>query len=110
MLQKPDFADWAPKERISSAFDRLNERMLAAYNRCGGGPNEIDNDEDEPSKGKKLAGFQKRLPLYELNSVSLTSLLVLKKVASRQSNSASKIRRTRCLCSQNELLLSYKSL
>ena len=47
--------------------------MLAAYNRCGGGPNGTDDDEDEPSKGKKLAGFQKRLPLYELNSVSFTS-------------------------------------
>ena len=59
LLQKPDFADWTPKERISSAFDRLNERMLAAYNRCGGGPNGTDDDEDKPSKGKKLAGFQK---------------------------------------------------
>ena len=56
VLQKPDFADWAPKERISSAFDRLNERMLAAYNRCGGGPNGTDDDVDEPSKGIKLEG------------------------------------------------------
>ena len=57
VLQKPDFADWAPKERISSAFDRLNGSMLAAYNRCGGGPNGTDDDEDEPSKGFSLIGF-----------------------------------------------------
>ena len=52
VLQRADFADWAPKERISSAFDKLNEKMLSAYNRCGGGPNGTDDDEDELSKGK----------------------------------------------------------
>ena len=46
-----DFSGWAAQNRISSNFDRINEKMLAAYNRCGGGPNGIDNDEDEPSKG-----------------------------------------------------------
>ena len=60
VLQLPDFADWTPKERISSAFDRLNERMLATYNRCGGGPNGTDDDEDEPSKGKKLEVFKNK--------------------------------------------------
>ena len=50
-LLQSDFSDWAAKDRISSNFDRINEKMLAAYNRCGGGPNGIDNDEDEPSKG-----------------------------------------------------------
>ena len=50
-LLQSDFSDWAAKDRISSNFDRLNSKMLAAYNRCGGGSNGIDNDEDEPSKG-----------------------------------------------------------
>ena len=52
VMQRADFADWAPKERISSSFDKLNEKMLAAYNRCGGGQNGTDDDEDELSKGK----------------------------------------------------------
>ena len=50
-LLQSDFSDWAAKDRISSNFDRLNEKMLVAYNRCGGGPNGTDDDEDEPSKG-----------------------------------------------------------
>ena len=50
-LLQGDFADWAAKDRVSSNFDKLNQKMLGAYNRCGGGSNETDNDEDEPSKG-----------------------------------------------------------
>ena len=50
-LLQSDFSGWAAQNRISANFDRINEKMLAAYNRCGGGPNGIDNDEDEPSKG-----------------------------------------------------------
>jgi len=42
---------FSAKNRISANFDRINEKMLVAYNRCGGGPNGIDDDEDEPSKG-----------------------------------------------------------
>ena len=53
-LLQSDFSSWAGKDRISSNFDRLNEKMFDAYNRCGGGPNGTDDDEDEPSKGKKI--------------------------------------------------------
>ena len=53
-LLQSEFSAWAAKDRISSNFDKLNEKMLDAYNRCGGGPNGTDNDEDEPSKGISL--------------------------------------------------------
>ena len=61
-LLQSDFSDWAAKDRLSSNFDRLNEKMLAAYNRCGGGPNGTDDDEDEPSKGK-LFYLQRETPI-----------------------------------------------
>ena len=32
LLQSENFSDWAAKDRISSNFDRLNEKMLVAYN------------------------------------------------------------------------------
>ena len=39
------------KDKFVSNLDKLNEKMLAAYNRCGGGPNGTDEDDDQPSKG-----------------------------------------------------------
>ena len=47
VLQRNDFADWKAKDRISSTFDKLNEKMLSAYNRCGGGQTGSDDDDDE---------------------------------------------------------------
>lgn len=45
-LLQQHFSDWSGKNKLSSNFDRINEKMIAAYNRCGGGQNE--NAEDEP--------------------------------------------------------------
>ena len=53
-LLQSEFSAWAAKDRISSNFDKLNEKMLDAYNRCGGGQNGTDDDEDEPSRGISL--------------------------------------------------------
>ena len=52
-LLENDFSDWTRKDSIRSNLDKLNVKMLSAYNRCGGGSNGTDNDEDEPSKGEK---------------------------------------------------------
>ena len=49
-LLESDFLDWAQNARISGTIDKLNEKMLAAYNRCGGGSIQTDDDEDQPSK------------------------------------------------------------
>lgn len=48
-----DFSDWSGKDRLSSNFDRLNEKMLSAYNRCGGGAD--SNDDEEVKSGKDRA-------------------------------------------------------
>ena len=50
-LLQSDFSEWSAKDRISSNFDRLNEKMLSAYNRCGGGA-ESNVDEDDKKSGK----------------------------------------------------------
>ena len=50
-LLQSDFSEWSGKDRISSNFDRLNEKMLSAYNRCGGGADSND-DEDDKKAGK----------------------------------------------------------
>ena len=52
-LLENDFSDWTRKDSIRSNLDKLNVKMLSAYNRCGGGSNGTDNDEDEPSKGEQ---------------------------------------------------------
>ena len=74
-LLQSDFSDWAAKDRISSNFDRLNEKMLAAYNRCGGGPNEPDDDEDEPSKGKLFYLHRMKL-IQRLPAEVKTSMMI----------------------------------
>ena len=50
-LLENDFSDWTRKDSIRSNLNKLNVKMLSAYNRCGSGSNGTDNDEDEPSKG-----------------------------------------------------------
>ena len=50
-LLERSFSDWNKKDKLVSNLDKLNEKMLAAYNRCGGGPNGTDDDDDQPSKG-----------------------------------------------------------
>ena len=54
-LLQDHFSDWAAKDRVSVNIDKLNKKMLAAYNRCGSGSSEVDNDEDEPSKGREIS-------------------------------------------------------
>ena len=49
-LLEGNFSGWSAKDRISFNFDRLNEKMLSAYNRCGGGAE--SNDEENMKSGK----------------------------------------------------------
>ena len=51
-LLESDFSGWSGKDRISSNFDRLNEKMLSAYNRCGGGADANDGDDKKSGKGE----------------------------------------------------------
>ena len=51
-LLESDFSSWSGKDRISSNFDRLNEKMLSAYNRCGGGADANDEDDKKSGKGE----------------------------------------------------------
>merc|ERR1712046_67803 len=53
LLQSSHFSTWSAADRISSNFDRLNEKMLSAYNRCGGGDDDGDDDEEEENKSGK---------------------------------------------------------
>ena len=54
-LLQDHFSDWAAKDRVSVNIDKLNKKMLAAYNRCGGGSSKTDSDDDEPSKGREIS-------------------------------------------------------
>ena len=57
-LLESDFSDWSGKERIESNFSRLTEKMIAAYNRCGGGQNNDDDGEDDKAgKGTVILGL-----------------------------------------------------
>ena len=53
-LLEGNFSGWSAKDRISSNFDRLNEKMLSAYNRCGGGADANDEEDKKSGKGESL--------------------------------------------------------
>ena len=57
------FSDWKKYERTKKNINRLGNKMLQAYNRCGAGKPEKDKQDEKSNEEKSiLEGF-----LYNLN-------------------------------------------